>query len=308
MASNHQLPASHIPDFSVPMTAWTTLLDVLALWRTLLAISICFARSCSNTKLGLWNIKTSTSNGGAKSLNTERGFQISWSSVSWQTTVLSPPTLRFNGHSRRRGPLSLPPVTKLLNMHLWHIKRVGISLWVFSSSTDAPTHTLYQVKLYFLDGGAEYYATMAESGEPPIPSFSWIIRHTGGRAPYTITEMFKLNAEREKFRARAHAHWNTTADQTKCGRPVDVILTPVAPTLAAPHDSVRWWGYSSYWNLLDYPAVVFPLGRLRASDWEGSTIAPSFTPRNDTEKFIRAQWDPKTYDNAPIGLQVSNLL
>jgi amidase len=147
---------------------------------------------------------------------------------------------------------------------------------------------------------------MAESGEPPIPSFSWIVSHTEGRAPYTIPEMFRLNVERESFRARAHAHWNATAARTKSGRPVDVILTPVAPTLAAPHDSVRWWGYSSYWNLVDYPAVVFPIGRLRASDWEGSAPVPSHTPRNKTENVIQAQWDPKTYDNAPIGLQVSN--
>lgn len=160
-------------------------------------------------------------------------------------------------------------------------------------------------KLYFLDGGEEYYATMAESGEPAIPSFSWIVGHTEGRAPYTIAEMFKLNAEREKFRARAHAHWNETANRTKSGRPVDVILTPIAPTLAAPHDSVRWWGYSSYWNLVDYPAAVFPLGKLCAKDWEGSAATSSLTPpRNETEKFIQAQWDPKTYDNAPIGLQL----
>jgi amidase len=161
--------------------------------------------------------------------------------------------------------------------------------------------------MYFLDGGAEYRATMAESGEPPIPSFSWIVSHAEGRAPYTVAEIFKINAERENFKARAHAHWNATASRTKSGKPVDVILTPIAPTLAAPHDSVLWWGYSSYWNLVDYPAVVFPLGRLCASDWEGSASAPLPTPRNETERVIQAQWDPKTYDNAPIGLQVSNL-
>ncbi|CAG7853805.1 Acetamidase [Serendipita indica DSM 11827] len=160
------------------------------------------------------------------------------------------------------------------------------------------------VKLYFLDGGAEYFETLAESGEPAIPSFEWIVSHAQGRAPYTIAEMFKLNVEREKFRARAHAHWNASAKQTTSGRPVDVILTPIAPTLAAPHDSVRWWGYSSYWNLVDYPAAVFPLGRLRAADWVETSADALPEPRNDTEAFIRSQWNPETYDNAPISLQV----
>lgn len=162
------------------------------------------------------------------------------------------------------------------------------------------------VKLYFLDGGAEYFATMAESGEPPIPSFSWIVGHTEGRPPYSIAEMFALNAEREKIRALAHAHWNATASKTTTGRPVDVILTPVSATLAPPHDSVRWWGYSSHWNLLDYPAAVFPVGQLRASEWKEPATAPNSVspPRNDVEKVIRAQWDPFAYDNAPIALQL----
>lgn len=149
---------------------------------------------------------------------------------------------------------------------------------------------------------------MGESGEPPIPGFSWISSFTEGREPYTIAEMFKLNVEREQFRARAHALWNATASRSSSGRPVDAILTPVAPTLAPPHDSVRWWGYSSYWNLVDYPAAVFPVGRLNAREWQNEHGSVNDLPpaRNKTEEFIRSQWDAYTYDNAPISLQVMN--
>lgn len=145
---------------------------------------------------------------------------------------------------------------------------------------------------------------MAESGEPPIPSFSWLVSHAEGRAPYTVAEVFKLNSEREKLRAKALAHWNATSLRTRTGRPVDAILTPVAPTLAVPHDTVRWWGYSSYWNLLDYPAAVFPVGSFKASEWNGPLQDALPAPRNKTEEFVRGKWDPATYDNAPISLQV----
>ena len=40
---------------------------------------------------------------------------------------------------------------------------------------------------------------------------------------------------------------------------MDVILCPAAPTPAPPHNTSRYWGYASIWNLLDYPAVVFPV-------------------------------------------------
>lgn len=144
---------------------------------------------------------------------------------------------------------------------------------------------------------------MAESGEPAVPSFEWIVSSAKGRPPYTVAEIFKLNGEREAFRAKALTHWNNTAIKTSTKKPVDGILTPVAPTLAPPHDSIRWWGYSSYWNLLDYPAAVFPVGRLDAATFQSDIELPQ--PRNETEQFVRAQWDALTYDNAPIALQVS---
>ena len=55
---------------------------------------------------------------------------------------------------------------------------------------------------------------------------------------------------------------------------------------------------------MDYPAVVFPTGkRVVIDDYTGST--ESLPPaRNDAERYIREQWDPKTYENAPISLQL----
>lgn len=101
-------------------------------------------------------------------------------------------------------------------------------------------------------------------------------------------------------------HWNATADRTSTGRQVDAILSAVAPTLAPPHDTTRWWGYTSYWNLVDYPAVVFPVGRFSAP---GFNIADSseylaYLPRNEQEDFIQMQWEPEVYNNAPISLQL----
>ncbi|KZS93299.1 amidase [Sistotremastrum niveocremeum HHB9708] len=161
-------------------------------------------------------------------------------------------------------------------------------------------------KLYLLDGGREYYETMAESGEPPVTMSKWILDHANGREPYTVAETFRLNADREAFRARCMAHWNATAGVTSTGRPVDAILCPVAPTLAPPHGTTRWWGYTSYWNLVDYPSVVFPTGHLSSEDFSTSRAAelPIAPARNDIERYIRDQWSPQTYNGAPIALQL----
>ncbi|KAF8330791.1 amidase signature domain-containing protein [Cantharellus anzutake] len=160
------------------------------------------------------------------------------------------------------------------------------------------------VKFYFLDGGEEYYETFREGGEEPIATVAWILSHVKGRAPYTVRQTWKLNCERENFRAAALQHWNETKRRTESGRPVDAILTPAFATLAPPHDTTRWWGYSSYWNLVDYPGIVFPTGeRLVVKDYpEGVECLPP--ARNDVEEFIRSQWNPKTYENAPVSLQL----
>jgi len=158
------------------------------------------------------------------------------------------------------------------------------------------------VKLYLLDGGAEYYDTLRLSGEPAVQQTEWILKHAQGRQPYTVDEIFKLNLERENFRARALMHWSATSARTATGRPVDAILCPVAATLAPPHDTTAWWAYSSHWNLLDLPGVVFPAGIFSARSSPSAQLQRP--PRNDLERSIQSQWDPMTYDNAPISLQL----
>jgi amidase len=158
------------------------------------------------------------------------------------------------------------------------------------------------VKLYLLDAGAEYHETIKAGDESQVPQTEWILKHAQGRDPYTPAKIFKLNLEREALRSKALAHWNATRQRTVSGRPVDAILCPVAPTLAPPHNTTSWWSYTSHWNLLDLPAVVFPVDRFKASE---SAIHPSLpSPRNDVEKYIHGQWDPATYDNTPICLQL----
>lgn len=43
---------------------------------------------------------------------------------------------------------------------------------------------------------------------------------------------------------------------------VDVILCPADPGVAPLLDCSRYWTYTSQWNLLDYPALVFPVTKV----------------------------------------------
>ncbi|KAJ1305475.1 hypothetical protein OPQ81_000482 [Rhizoctonia solani] len=159
-------------------------------------------------------------------------------------------------------------------------------------------------KLYTLDGGEDIRATLAESGEPIIPHIARILPDSTDSGS-TLAQSWATNVRRDQFRARALKHWNETALRSKSSRPVDAVLCPAAPTLAPPHGAARWIGYTSYWNLLDLPAVVFPSGKpFDASTWESTTDSLFRETRNPIDAFVQSQWDPETFDGAPIGLQL----
>jgi len=193
-----------------------------------------------------------------------------------------------------------PPLTQALKKYEAELRKAGheIVLW---EPLDHKKGWDLILKFYFLDGGEEYRQVLSTGEEPPVPQTEWILGQIKNRRPFTVEEIFRLNAERETLRAKALEHWNAT--RGSMGRPVDAILCPVAPTLASPHDTTCWWTYSSHWNLLDLPAVVFPVGQYFASQFPLLDPFPH-APRNEIEEFISRQWDPSTYDNSPIGLQL----
>jgi amidase len=118
--------------------------------------------------------------------------------------------------------------------------------------------------LYFTDGGAEDAATIAESGEPWRPLTTWMIKENSGVKKLTPQKLYYWQEEREAYRKEYAKVWNETAtgkdEKGRLEGMVDAILCPVGPGVAPKHDTAKYWGYTSQWNMLDYPAVVFPVG------------------------------------------------
>ncbi|CAF4349449.1 unnamed protein product, partial [Adineta steineri] len=83
---------------------------------------------------------------------------------------------------------------------------------------------------------------------------------------------------------------------------IDCLLAPGAPSAASQHGTSRWWGYTSVWNLLDYPAVIFPV---TVVDPVKDQVETDYKPRNtlDADNY-NLYTSPTAYANAPIGLQL----
>jgi amidase len=111
---------------------------------------------------------------------------------------------------------------------------------------------------------------------------SWVITDNPHVSYLDIEGVWQWTSKREQFRAEYAELWNATAKGTKMSNGggkaggmgngdgkateyndmIDVILCPAGPGVAPPLDCAKYWGYTSLWNLLDFPALVFPVSRL----------------------------------------------
>lgn len=82
---------------------------------------------------------------------------------------------------------------------------------------------------------------------------------------------------------------------------MDLILCPAGPLPAPAHDTSKYWGYTSIWNLLDYPAIVFPVTKVNP---DVDTKDQSYTPRNDLDKWYHEHYHVEEQIGAPVGLQL----
>lgn len=159
-----------------------------------------------------------------------------------------------------------PPITRALKItasKLSSVPRVTVVDWKPHLHDEA---WAIISSLYFPDGGAEDAAVMAQSGEPWRPLTKWIIKDNPCVKKLTMEELWYWLEEREAYRSDYAKVWNDTAEHVdketgELSGMVDAILCPVGPGLAPRHNTAKYWPYTSQWNLLDYPAVTFPVCR-----------------------------------------------
>jgi amidase len=145
------------------------------------------------------------------------------------------------------------------------------------------------------------------SGEPWRPLSEYILKNPHIET-HTIPSMYKATMKRDDYRTEYAELWNSTATSTppngELEGAVDVILSPVGPGVAPKIDTSKWWGYTSQWNLLNYPALVFPVDKV---DVAKDGVKETHSPRNETDKENWELWEKhgaEGYKDAPISLQL----
>ena len=145
-------------------------------------------------------------------------------------------------------------------------------------------------RLYFCDGAKEEIDAIDSSGEPWRPLTKFIIKENPYTNYLTVEDIWYWTGRRESYKAAYAQVWNDTAGKSKNSsgqndedaRPVDVILCPVGPGAAPLLNSAKYWCYTSQWNLLDYPSLIFPVSKV---DPVVDVVDEQYKPLNEKDEF-----------------------
>lgn len=152
--------------------------------------------------------------------------------------------------------------------------------------------------LYFPDGGEDTLAPIKESGEPMLPLTKFITEEQPAVKRLDMHQYWELCIERDTYREEYAAHWNKTATSDNGqGQEVDVIICPATPGAAPLHETARYWPYTSQWNLLDYPAAVFPVTFV---DVDKDPKEEGYVPMNEQDKDNHELYEPEKWVGAPV--------
>lgn len=120
--------------------------------------------------------------------------------------------------------------------------------------------------------------------------------------PPTVKDLWKTQAERQRYLAEFLAHWQATREVSGTGRPFDGVIAPVAPYPAAKRYQfpIREGTYTFVWNLVDQTSLVFPAGSVQSGDV--GEIGREY--RSADEQNAWQNYDVQGLEGMPVGLQL----
>jgi len=202
-----------------------------------------------------------------------------------------------------------PPVTRALEMTKAALEAAGHTVvdWVPYRHKDICNNMFHVFNAGALD---DYIATTASTGEPIIGSMditeNEVVAQTDfrpglDRNPVSAYQLWQIQKLKTELRQEYLAHWNATVSSSGTGRPVDALVSPCAPYAAPPHGKNTDASFTMVWNALDYTCCVVPVTKV---DQAIDVKKPAHKFLSDTDKAIYELYEPSSFMNAPVSVQV----
>ncbi|TID18855.1 hypothetical protein E6O75_ATG05976 [Venturia nashicola] len=149
-------------------------------------------------------------------------------------------------------------------------------------------------RMYWPEGGQATKAVITASGEPVLPLSEWIWKDAEPHGMLDAIAISDQRFERDDFRCRFADSWTE--------QEVDVVIGPAFVGPACHHDSALYWTYTSLYNLVDYPGVVFPTPIVTFAKEEYAT---GYETLSEECGHVKKFWQEGGFEGAPVDLQIN---
>lgn len=192
-----------------------------------------------------------------------------------------------------------PPVARAIDLVVKAVQRAGHKAIDFHD----PMHQeglAITFTTWGFDAGKDLREAFALSGEKVSAQIANTLGTPDGDEK-TATFIMKNNIAQREWKKAFLDHWNSTASQTETGRPIDCIITPVAPYPAARPEKYKSYGYTAWVNGVDVSSVVIPV---TIADKNIDKYEDGYEPINEHDKTCFEDYDAELYDGAHVGIQL----
>jgi amidase len=170
-----------------------------------------------------------------------------------------------------------PPVRRAMDIVTKALQALGHEVIDWAP----PSHKYIQdacMKTWYYDAGVDVKGAFALSGEPMIEQISFFKKL---EKEFLASEVAATNVELRTLKKEYMEFWNSTEKVTATGRPIDAVISPLAPWPAARPGKYNYYGYSTWVNALDYTSVIVPVTNV---DKSVDVVDEGYTPIDETDK------------------------
>ncbi|KAK5442585.1 hypothetical protein LTS15_011009 [Exophiala xenobiotica] len=192
-----------------------------------------------------------------------------------------------------------PPVARAVSMVAEALSKAGHKIIEWKPPSHARLLDI-AFKTWVYDGGKDAHGALALSGEPMINQIKGAFKDK----PFeemSASQLAANNVAKRRFQKEYLDYWNSTAQETGTGEPVDGFICPLAPYPAAREEKYLYYGYSVFVNGLDYTTVVVPV---TTADKRKDQYPEGYSPINDQDKKAFEDYDADIYDGAHVSVQI----
>jgi amidase len=193
--------------------------------------------------------------------------------------------------------LAQPPVTRAIDMVVSALEKEGHKVIEWKPT---PTHeelSSWIFKSFGFDGGKDLQGAFGLSGEDVAKQ----VLLPPDAKEFTGTDIAAVNVEQRAAKKKYMDYWNSTAELTGTGRPVDAVISPVAPYAAARPEGYKYYNFTVWVNGLDYTSAVVPV---TIADKSRDKYPEGYKPISEADKVVVEDYDAEIYDGAHVSIQL----